>query len=171
MSAIRDRRTPDPSAPEEHELEIGETALVSSPELPAKPAVETFPSQPRGFARVPTHTVGRASERRSYARAHLKLPLRVKAIGGRPETGLMALKTQDISSGGIFFLCPRRIEPGTSIEMEVVLVDRASGPGTVSMHTQACIVRVEEGLSAGWHGLAAAFDDITFVRDEPMPPA
>jgi len=127
--------------------------------------------RPRGIARVPTHTVGRARERRAYVRANLTLPLSVRTVAGRPAAGLATLRTQDISSSGIFFLCPRRIEPGTPIEMEVVLVDKTSGRGTVRMCTQACVVRVEEAATPGWHGLAAAFDDITFIRDEPFPAA
>jgi hypothetical protein len=39
------------------------------------------------------------------------------------------------------------------------------------MCTQAYIVRVEDAATPGWHGLAAAFDDITFIRDEPVPAA
>jgi PilZ domain len=124
--------------------------------------------RPRGIARVPTHTVGHASERRSYVRASLTLPLCVRTVAGRSDPGLMTLSTQDISSSGIFFLCPRRIEPGTPIEMEVTLVDKPAGRGTVRMRTQACVVRAESAPVAGWHGLAAAFDDITFIRDEPL---
>jgi c-di-GMP-binding flagellar brake protein YcgR len=118
---------------------------------------------------VPTHTVGRASERRLYVRASLTLPLSVRSVAGRAETGLPVLRTQDISSSGIFFLCPRRIEPGTPIEMEVTLVDKPLGQGTVRMRTQACVVRSENTPTPGWHGVAAAFDDITFIRDEPFP--
>jgi PilZ domain len=125
--------------------------------------------RPRGIARVPTHTVGHASERRAYARANLALPLCVRTVAGRSETSLTKLSTQDISSSGIFFLYPRRIEPGTPIEMEVTLVDKPAGSGSVRMRTQACVVRVEQATSPGWHGLAAAFDDITFIRDEPFP--
>jgi len=125
--------------------------------------------RPRGIAQVPTHTVGRVSERRAYVRANLALPLCVRAIAGRQENSLGTLSTQDISSSGIFFLCPRRIDPGTPIEMEVTLVDKPIGRGTVRMRTQACVVRVENAPAPGWHGLAAAFDDITFIRDEPLP--
>jgi hypothetical protein len=124
---------------------------------------------PRGIARVPTHTVGHASERRQYARACLALPLVVRSIAGRAEVKAPTLVTQDISSSGLFFLCPRRIEPGTPLEMEVTLVDNPLGRGVVRMRTHACIVRAEVASPAGWHGLAAAFDDITFVRDEPIP--
>jgi c-di-GMP-binding flagellar brake protein YcgR len=114
--------------------------------------------------------VGHASERRAYVRANLTLPLAVRTIAGRPETSLAALSTQDISSSGIFFLCPRRIEPGTPIEMEVTLVDN-NGRGRVKMRTQACVVRAQDATKSGWHGLAASFDDITFIRDEPLPAA
>ncbi len=113
--------------------------------------------------------MGRARERRAYVRANLALPLCVRTVAGRQETGLATLSTLDISSSGIFFLCPRRIEPGTPIEMEVTLVDKPVGRGTVRMRTQACVVRVENAQTPGWHGLAAAFDDITFIRDEPLP--
>jgi PilZ domain len=125
----------------------------------------------RGIARVPTHTVGRARERRAYVRANLALPLSVRSVAGRSETGLAALSTLDISSSGIFFLCPRRIEPGTPIEMEVTLVDKPAGRGTVRMRTQACVVRAENAPTPGWHRVAAAFDDITFIRDESFPSA
>jgi hypothetical protein len=128
------------------------------------------PQRPHGIARVPTHTVGRASERRAYVRANLTLPLSVRTVAGRAETGLASLSTKDISSSGIFFLSPRRIEPGTSIEMEVTLVDN-SGRGTVKMRTQACVVRAQDAPKPGWHGLAASFDDITFIRDEPFSAA
>ena len=124
---------------------------------------------PHGIARVPTHTVGHARERRSYARASLSLPVCLRSVAGRAETGIPMLSTQDISSSGIFFLCPRLIDPGTPIEMEVTLVDNPMGRGVVRMRTQACVVRVEKAGTPGWHGLAAAFDDITFVRDEPIP--
>jgi len=160
------------SSPSEvSQLQQVESASLRASGLSASAtATGKFP-RPRGIARVPTHTVGRARERRAYVRAHLTLPLRVRTIAGRPEGGLATLRTQDISSSGIFFLCPRRIEPGTPIEVEVILVDKAAGRGTVRMCTQASIVRAEESATPGWHGLAAAFDDITFVRDEPMPAA
>jgi hypothetical protein len=125
--------------------------------------------KPRGIARVPTHTVGHARERRAYARANLSLPLFVRSIAGSPAPGLTALSTHDISSSGIFFLSPRHVEPGTLIEMEVTLVDKPVGRGTVRMRARASVVRVEGSKTPGWHGLAAAFDEITFVRDEPFP--
>jgi hypothetical protein len=109
-------------------------------------------------------------ERRAYARAKLSLPLRVKRIAGQREPKQQSLCTTNISSSGVLFLCPQRIEPGTPIEIEVCLVDRPLGRGTVRMMTEAHIVRAELSSKPGWHALAASFDDITFQRDEPLPP-
>jgi PilZ domain len=148
----------------------GSRASVTSVHAASATAPVFAPSRPRGIARVPTHTVGHARERRAYVRANLILPLALRSVAGRTETELTALSTQDISSSGIFFLCPRKIEPGTPVEMEVMLVEKPSGRGSVRMRTQACIVRAEESGVPGCYGLAAAFDDITFIRDEPFPP-
>ena len=82
----------------------------------------------------------------------------------------VTLVTKNISSSGVYFLCPRWIEPGTPIELEVGLVDRPLGRGSVRMTTAAHIVRVEPADTPGWHGVAATFDDITFQRDEQVPP-
>jgi hypothetical protein len=79
------------------------------------------------------------------------------------------LRTTNISSSGVLFLCPHRIEPGTPIAIEVCLVDRPFGRGTVKMTTEAHIVRAEPASRPGWHSLAATFDDITFHREEPLP--
>ena len=157
------------------EFSRGESATVKK--LSAHPAtmvVET-PSwttraKPKGISRVPTHAVRPVEERRAYARAKLSLPLLLKRIAGRREQKYQTLRTTNISSSGVLFLCPQRIEPGTPIEIEVCLVDRPLGQGTVRMMTEAHIVRAELCSKAGWHSLAASFDDISFHRDEPIPP-
>ncbi|HEV7966383.1 MAG TPA: PilZ domain-containing protein [Candidatus Acidoferrales bacterium] len=130
----------------------------------------TTRAKPKGIARVPTHAVRPLEERRNYARAKLSLPLRVKRIAGQRELLGEPLHTTNISSSGVLFLCPRRIEPGTPIEIEVSLVDRPFGRGSVTMKTEAHIVRAETASRPGWHCLAATFDDITFQREEPLPP-
>jgi PilZ domain len=133
------------------------------------PPAWTTRAKPKGIARVPTHTVRPAEERRGYARAKLSLPLRVKRIAGQKERVSELLRTANISSSGVLFLCPHRIEPGTPVELEVCLVDRPFGRGTVRMKTEAHVVRAEPSTRPGWHNLAATFDDITFLREEPMP--
>jgi hypothetical protein len=126
-------------------------------------------ARPRGIKRVPTHTVGVPNERRTYARANLRLPLRVTRVAGQRQDDAVRLCTRDISSSGVFFLCPHRIEPGTPIEIEVALVDRPLQSRSVTMITEAHVVRAEPERANGWHGLAAIFDDITFHRSDPLP--
>jgi hypothetical protein len=123
--------------------------------------------QRSGFARVPTHAVGVVQERRTHPRAALRLPLRLTRVAGREEAVPVTLVTQNISSSGVYFLCPRRIEPGTAIDLEVGLVERPLGHGSVRMVTAAHVVRVQTVESPGWHGLAASFDDIGFERNDP----
>ena len=129
----------------------------------------TTRAEPKGISRVPTHAVLPVEERRAYARAQLSLPLHLKRVAGQREHQHQTLRTTNISSSGVLFLCPRRIEPGTPIEIEVSLVDRPIGRGTVRMMTEAHIVRAEPSSRPGWHALAATFDEITFQRDEPSP--
>jgi hypothetical protein len=124
---------------------------------------------PRRFARVPTHAIGVASERRRYPRASLTLPLRLTRIGDAVEPIPVTLVTRNISSSGVFFLAPREIEPGVAIELEVALVDRPLGFGRVQMCTAAHIVRTEESEMPGWRGYAASFDDFALQRDDALP--
>jgi hypothetical protein len=135
----------------------------------ADPPSWTTRAKPKGIARVPTHAVRPPEERRAYARAKLSLPMRVNRIAGQRERSVEPLRTSNISSSGVLFLCPHRIEPGTPIQIEVCLVDRPFGRGTVRMKTEAHIVRAEPASREGWHALAAMFDDITFQREEPLP--
>jgi hypothetical protein len=126
-------------------------------------------ARPHGISRVPTHAVGRARERREYPRARLALPLHVERVAGQRSSIGTPLRTRNISSSGLYYLSPQRIEPGTPIEIEILLVDRPLGRGSVRMRTEAHVVRVDDTEKPGWHGLAATFDEITFRRDEAAP--
>ena len=137
--------------------------FVSAPNEINSPVTHRRPS---GAAGVAT----RAEERRAYVRVRLSLPLRVQRVAGQRNANTRALQTLDISSSGVYFLSPDRIEPGTPIELELVVVDRPLGPGSVRMRTEAHVVRADDAAKPGWHGVAAAFDDIRFLRDEPLPP-
>lgn len=152
----------------------GESAAIEK--LPAYSATSvadppswTTRAKPKGMARVPTHAVLPVEERRAYARAKLSLPMRLKRIAGQREYKHKSLRTTNISSSGALFLCPQRIEPGTPITIEVYLVDRPFGRGTVKMMTEAHVVRAEPAPQHGWHAVAVSFDDITFQREEPLP--
>lgn len=126
-------------------------------------------SHAASFGRVPTHAVRFPVERRMHARAALNLPLRLHRVDGQLEPTPLTLLTRDISSSGVLFLAPRAIAPGTPIELEVALVDRPLGQGSVRMSTAAHVVRSEPASSPGWHAVAAMFDDIAFDRDEAVP--
>jgi hypothetical protein len=111
--------------------------------------------------------VGRARERRAYARARLSLPLRLERIAGERHTGQNhRLQTANISSSGVFFLSPLQIEAGTPIEVEVQLISPPIARATVHMSAIAHVVRTEAAEKIGWYGVAAAFDDISYRRDE-----
>ncbi|MGH9681349.1 MAG: PilZ domain-containing protein [Candidatus Acidiferrales bacterium] len=129
----------------------------------------TTRAKPKGIARVPTHAVRPVAERRAYIRATLSLSLRLKRIAGQRRFSTQPLRTTNISSSGVLFLSPVHIEPGTPVQLEVCLVDRPMGRGTVTMKTDAHVVRAEPASRPGWHSLAACFDEITFHREEPFP--
>jgi hypothetical protein len=94
------------------------------------------------------------------------LPLRLIRVGETKEPLPVTLVTRNISSSGIYFLAPRKIEPGTAIELEVALIERPLGCGSVQMMTAAHIVRADETSTPGWHGYAASFDDFALRRDD-----
>jgi PilZ domain len=119
---------------------------------------------------VPTHAVGLAFERRTCPRAALNLPLRLIMVNGQAQPLPITLVTKNISSSGVFFLAPCEIENGAGIEMEVGLIGRPLGMGSVQMRNAAHVVRVEECDTPGWRGYAATFDDIDFRRDDSLPP-
>jgi len=158
----------DQSNPSRGNAAVKELSARSATSVVDPPSWTTR-AKPKGIARVPTHSVRPPEERRSYARAKLSLPLRVKRVAGQREPMGEPLRTTNISSSGVLFLCPQRIEPGTPVEIEVCLVNRPFGRGTVRMRTEAHIVRAEPASRPGWHALAATFDDITFQREEPLP--
>ncbi len=152
----------------------GESAAIEK--LSANSAVSvleapswTTRARPKGIARVPTHAVRPVEERRGYTRAKLSLPMQVKRIAGQRRRPHQPLRTTNISSSGILFLFPQRIEPGTPLDLEVCLVDRPRGRGTVRMTTEAHVVRAGPAPRSGWHSLAVTFDDISFHREEPLP--
>ena len=142
-------------------------------DLPRKPALRLLPllrsSLPRQFVRVPTHAVGVHPEHRQYPRAKLKLPLRLRAVGGELEQYPITLVMRNISSTGVYFLCPKQLTVGTPVELEVVLVSKPLGRGSVVMSTMAHICRAEAAATPGWYGLAACFDDVQFDHDDDLP--
>src|SRR5215469_10192534 len=121
---------------------VGSTASTApTPAFPEKPALPRVPTlrvmpllrtpQPKRFGRVPTHAVGVHTEHRERPRASLKLPLQLRSVCGVLEQYPVTLVTRDISSSGVYFLCPKSIAVGTNIELDIVLVCRPLGYGNV----------------------------------------
>ena len=138
-----------------------------APELRVLPLLTD--TQPRRFVRVPTHAVGVIPEHREYPRATLRLPLRLRSVDGLAEKFPITLVTRDISSTGVYFLCPKHLAATTPIELEIVLVSRPMGRGNVVAATRARVQRVEPAAMPGWFGIAASFDDLAFDRDDKLP--
>ena len=147
--------------------------------LPAPAAVSPVPAlrvmpllsgpQPRRFVRVPTHAVGVHLEQRECPRASLRLPLKLRSVGGVLEDYPVTLVTRDISSSGVFFLCPKSLALETEIELDIVLVSRPLGYGNVVVSSKAHVKRVEPANMPGWFGIAVSFDDFAFDRDDNIP--
>lgn len=141
--------------------------------VPLVPSIQVRPLLPRSpvrrFARVPTHAVGVFPDQREYPRASLHLPLRLRSVSGRAEDFPITLVTRNISSSGVFFLCPRDLAVQTAVELEVVLVSRPLGRGNVVIVSKAHVTRTEPAAVPGWYGIAASFDDLEFDRDDNIP--
>jgi hypothetical protein len=169
MSAAREKQKP--FGVENASKTASPLSLVHGSSLPGRAVPpETSADKPRLFARVPTHSFGMALERRYHPRAALRLPLRLTQVNHVTEPVPITLLTKNIISSGVYFLAPKRLEPGTAIELEVGLVERPLGRGGVRMRTVAHVVRNDDASEPGWHGMAARFDDIAFQRDEELPP-
>ena len=142
-------------------------AAASGPTLCCKPLLRA--ELPRRFIRVPTYAVGVHPEHREYPRATLNLPLKLSSVAGVAEDFPITLVTRDISSTGVFFLAPKHLPMGASIEIEIVLVSRPMGCGNVVIATRATVRRVEAAAMPKWFGIAASFDDLQFGRDDGLP--
>lgn len=142
-------------------------SVASGPALQCKPLLRS--ELPRRFIRVPTHAVGVHPEHREYPRASLQLPLKLHSVNGVVEDSPITLVTRDISSTGVYFLCPKQLPANSSIELQIVLVSRPLGQGNVVMTSHAHVRRIHLAAVPGWYGIAANFDDVSFDRDDFIP--
>jgi hypothetical protein len=148
-------------------------AVPEIPVAPKAPTLRVMPllqnPKPNRFVRVPTHAVGVHMEQRERPRASLKLPLKLRSVEGVMEEFAITLVTRDISSSGVYFLCPKPLAAGTAIELDIVLVSRPLGYGNVVVSSKAHVRRTEPANMPGWYGIAASFDDFAFDRDDQIP--
>jgi hypothetical protein len=179
-NGLRDVEMSAPNRAQQFDAEReGDRASETSPGVAPPPGNRSAPAlrfppfprkpHPRRFAAVPTHAVGVHPEQREYPRATLKLPLKLRSVNGIAGESSVSLVTRDISSTGVFFLCPQELPAGSSIELEVVLVSRPMGRGNVVLVTDALVCRSEPAATPGWFGVAATFADVAFGRDDNVP--
>ena len=149
-----------PILPEPHARFGAPPALPEKPLTPRVPALRVMPllrsPQPRRFVRVPTHAVGVHREHRECPRASLQLPLKLRSVSGLGEDYPVSLVTRDISSSGVYFLCPKSLAVGTSIELDSVLVSRPLGYGNVVVSSKASVRRSEPANMPGWFGIGSS---------------
>ena len=162
-----------PSLPETPSRPSVSTAFPETLEPSRRPALRVMPllrsPQPHRFVRVPTHAVGVYIEQRESPRASLKLPLKLRSVAGVLEEFPVSLVTRDISASGVYFLCPKPLETGAEIELDIVLVSRPLGYGNVVVSSKASVRRIEPANMPGWFGIAASFSDFAFDRDDRIP--
>src|SRR5260221_4443675 len=119
--------------------------VAAAPKVSLKPALVpplglaalSSDSHPRRFVRVPTHAVGVLPEHREYPRATLQLPLRLRSVNNVPEEFPVTLVTRDVSSTGVYFLCPRPLAIGASLEIDIVLVSKPMGSARAFLPSRA----------------------------------
>ncbi len=99
------------------------------------------------------------SERRRDPRFIAWLPLRIKAVGGIPQSDPPPLVTQNLSKSGLCFPAPHHIAAGQSIEAEVTLLGAGLDGNDIKISGTGRIVRAEPAKHAGWYKLAATFDE------------
>ncbi|MBI3405044.1 MAG: PilZ domain-containing protein [Acidobacteria bacterium] len=109
-------------------------------------------------------------DRRNNPRLPLNLPVRVTKINHNGDSVDGVLLSRDISTMGVFFLSPKRLDPGTPVNLEVGLVDRPLDRGRVRLETCGQVVRTEITDTPGWHGLAVRFDEISFNYEDVSSP-
>jgi hypothetical protein len=108
-------------------------------------------------------------EKRERPRALLQLPLKLRRVSGVMENFPVSLVTRDISSSGVYFLCPKSLAIDTPIELDIVLVSRPLGYGNVVVSSKARVRRVVPANMPAWFGIGACFEDFAFDRDDNIP--
>jgi hypothetical protein len=102
------------------------------------------------------------AERRSRKRVPAEVPVSIRSNGGTVQlTG----RTRDLSTSGIFLYADARIEPGSELEMVLILPPELTQGEKRWVCCQAMILRVEElGGKLGF-GVAASIRKMEFLPE------
>lgn len=107
-------------------------------------------------------------ERREFPRLPLNLRVKIRRVADRLPEHPITSATANISCSGLLLVTDHPLEPGTALDLEVLLAGHPLGGLNLRMFSRAHVVRHAPTGRPGWTGVAAVFDDITFDRD-PVP--
>jgi PilZ domain len=93
-----------------------------------------------------------SKERRAQKRVPAEVPVSLRPAGGGPPT---AGRTRDLSSNGIFLYADSHLEPGSELEMVLILPAELTQGERRWVCCQAVVVRVENGGQTDGVGVAA----------------
>jgi len=101
-------------------------------------------------------------ERRREDRTQVSVPVKLRQKNS--NDAVQSAQTRDLSSSGVFLYSDSAIEPGTKLELVVMLPrELGLGPGGWTL-CQASVVRVERSDGKGV-GIAATFDRIEVLPE------
>jgi hypothetical protein len=104
-----------------------------------------------------------AEERRRSERFNFGLPLTVQWTNGSEKRQAHTV-TQDVSSGGVYFLLPEGIPDGTPVEIGMVLPAQITSGAPVRVRCQGRIQRCVE-KSGEATGMATMIEKYEFLSD------
>jgi hypothetical protein len=113
-------------------------------------------------------------ERRATRRLRMKLPMTVRWTN-RSGNGEAQTESENITSRGVYFLLPTKIENGSSVELVVVLPHEITLAEPVPVRCHG-VVRRTETREMGRVGVVAGIESYVFLRqdkdtDTGRPPA
>src|SRR4030095_3212150 len=100
-------------------------------------------------------------ERRSSLRVPVSVPVAVRESSSGAEINAT---TRDLSSNGVFLYTNSAMQPGSKIEMVLILPPELSSGERRWACCQASVVRVENGSNSGF-GVAATIDSIDLLPE------
>ena len=112
---------------------------------------------------------------RQKERFYVSLPLWVHlgkrlGVSPRPRSAPAAPEntfTENISTGGCYFLLSQEPPVGSEVEMEITMAARTAGLRHGKVRCRGKVVRVENGLGGGKIGVACTIEHYTFFAAAP----
>jgi c-di-GMP-binding flagellar brake protein YcgR len=101
-------------------------------------------------------------ERRTHRRVPADLPVSIRPSETSPAT---TAHTRDVSTNGIFFYADARMEPGSELEIVLILPAELTQGEQRWVCCQATVVRVEEQKDPSRVGLAATIRNMQMLPE------